>query len=134
MWETLLMLSPFVPHITEEIAQTMFKGLLEGKSIHLEKWPESEKALIDEKEEKLGNTLNSIVAAIRKLKSCKGMGLGSEIGSATIYVSGKEAAKDVLEIADEIKATMRIKKLEVKEGRLPEGAEKANESIAASIG
>ncbi|HIJ99640.1 TPA: valine--tRNA ligase [archaeon] len=72
------MMAPFMPHITEELYQIFFKkgG---SPSIHLESWPEFDKSLIDEKSEKTGDFLVSIVAAVRQYKQGKGLSLGTEI-------------------------------------------------------
>ena len=111
MWETNLMLAPFVPHITEEIAQTMFKELLKGKSIHLEKWPQANEKMIDEKAENIGEMIKQVVSEIRKQKSAAGKPLNTEVKKAVISIEEVSKLKGAEET---IKHTMRVKEVELK--------------------
>ena len=114
LWEVLLMLSPFVPHTTEEIAHEHFKERLSGKSIHLEKWPEVDEVIIDEKAEELGEMINSVIAEMRKKKSDARKPLNTEVKKAVVAIKG---SKKLAEGLDTIKRTMAVKELEVKEGK-----------------
>ena len=114
IWKTLLMLSPFIPHTTEEIAQEHFKKKLNGKSIHLEQWPKVEEKFIDEEAEKLGEMINVVIAEMRKQKSEARKPLNTEIKKAVVVIEGSEKLKEGL---DTIKRTMAVKDLEIKEGK-----------------
>ncbi|MAG21942.1 MAG: valine--tRNA ligase [Candidatus Diapherotrites archaeon] len=105
MQDTLLLLAPFVPHITEEIAQTMFKDVFKEKSVHLEKWPEGNKEKVDAKLEETALLAISIIAAIRKDKSGQGRPLNTPVKVATIKVVEPEKVE---EWAETIKQTMKI--------------------------
>jgi valyl-tRNA synthetase len=120
IWETLLLFSPFVPHITEEIAQSTFKNLLKEKSIHLEKWPEGDEKAIDAKVEEVGALVTKIISLIRKEKSTAGKPLNTPVKKATIKVDDPKKLTPWLET---IKQTMKIEKIETSKGELSAGIE-----------
>ncbi len=112
-WECLLLLAPFLPHITEEIAQTSFRKMPKQKSIHLEEWPQSEGSFVDHEMERMGALMNNVIAALRKAKTEKGLPLNSEIREIGIFCEDKEHFQ-LLEIAkEEIRQTMKIKEIAV---------------------
>jgi valyl-tRNA synthetase len=115
IWETLLMFSPFVPHVTEEIAQSTFKSLLKEKSIHLEKWPEGNKKAVDPEAEEVGAIVTKIISLIRKEKSVSGKPLNAPVKKATVKVGDPEKLTPWLET---IKHTMKIEKIETSKGEL----------------
>jgi len=114
IWKTLLMLSPFVPHLTEEIAQSMFKGMLKEKSIQLEKWPEVDKKMVDAKAEEAGAIALEAISAIRKAKSSAGKPLNAETESAVLELPEPEKLK---QWKKSIANTMKIGKIELKKGK-----------------
>ncbi len=64
---TLKMLHPFMPFITEELYQKMpFK---DAKSIMIASWPEADPALIDEKSEQAFETIKALIQRIRNIRS-----------------------------------------------------------------
>jgi valyl-tRNA synthetase len=114
MWETLLMLSPFVPHLTEEIAQTMFRGMLKAKSIHLEKWPLADEEAIDREAEESGKLANKVVSLLRTEKSVSGKPLNTPVKNAVIKTPEPKKLEPWLET---IKRTMRIEKIAIEKGK-----------------
>ncbi len=96
--------APFIPHITEEIYQTMFQKIEKDKSIHISQFPEPVK--IDTKALEIGKLAVKIISDIRKFKVDKNLSLGAELESYTL-----KKEKGIEEIEDEIKGTMRIKKI-----------------------
>lgn len=117
LYESLLgilkMWAPFIPHITEEIYQQMFKKWEKDKSIHISEFSKPEK--VDKKAIELGELAVEAVAAIRKWKTDQNMSLGAEVDKLTFYHPEYEKLEKV---ADVIKGTMRIKELEIKKGKL----------------
>jgi len=67
LYAILRLFSPFVPFITEEIYQTYFKEQFTDESIHISSWPEASEA--DAELLSIGNTITSILTAVRKKKS-----------------------------------------------------------------
>lgn len=112
MVKSLKMLAPFFPHFAEEAYQHV-EG---GGSIHLSSWPTVEKEYIDEKSERLGEMLNSIVSALRKFKSERGMALNHPIPKLQIYTSEPESIREVVE---DVKGTMQVGEVEILTGRPP---------------
>lgn len=114
------LLSPFIPHFTEEVYRSCFG---EEKSIHLQSWPEPEEKFIDEKAEKAGDTINSVIASLRKFKSERGIPLSKELSKAIICCSDGNLRGILLSGLEDIAGTIRIKDAEVVE-HLPELVEK----------
>ncbi len=113
LWETNLLLAPFLPHIAEEIAHGMFKNLLKEKSIHLEHWPKIEEEMINPKAEELGKAIAEIISAMRKQKSQAGRPLNTVVKKAVVTVPEPEKLKCAEET---IKQTMKVESLEFKKG------------------
>ena len=111
--KTVKMLAPFFPHFAEEVYQTLGE---EERSVHLSAWPGVKREFIDEKVEKAGEMLNSIVSALRKFKSDRGMPLNQPLPCVQIYCQNPE---EVGELAEDVKGTMRVEKLEILKGRPP---------------
>jgi len=100
---TLKMLAVFMPHITEEIYQRMYREKEGEKSIHISKWPEP--VLEDDEAEKGGEAVKEIIAAIRRWKASKGMALNANIGRITIVAP--EAEKAIIEAHEDILRTVK---------------------------
>mgnify|MGYP001585467389 CR=1 FL=1 len=65
----LKLFAPITPYITEEIYQECFKKYEKEKSIHLAKWPEADKKMIDKKALEIGDLFIEILAKVRQAKS-----------------------------------------------------------------
>ncbi len=115
IWDCLLLLAPFLPHTTEEIAQTMFKHKLKEESIHLLQWPSADEKMIDEKAEQTGELINEVIAAMRKEKSKAQKPMNAEVQKAIVSLAEPEKLKEGL---DTIKRTMNLKEIELKKGEL----------------
>lgn len=111
LFDILKLLSPFIPHTTEEISQTHFSKMLSTKSIHLENWPQERKSIIDELAKKNGEMLVSIVSALRKEKTAKQIAMNKEISRITIF--GPIELESVIQ---EVKQTMNAKEVILGEG------------------
>jgi len=130
--DCLKMLSPFLPHITEEIMQENFKSHLKSKSIHLEEWPKAEEKWINDEAETLGNNVNAIISAIRKFKTTKGIALNKEIAKVKVF-SSKGVLKQLNEAKIDIMKTMNVLELEFSEQKAGENAVIAGEEISIEI-
>ncbi len=73
LYQTLLtllkLLSPIMPHITEEIYQHYFIRFEKTKSIHLSSWPEEHKEWNDKKIEKSGDLAIQTISLVRQEKT-----------------------------------------------------------------
>jgi len=112
---SLKLLAPIIPYITEEIYQILFKNYENDISIHTSSWPKYEKSLINKEVEDVGEMIKSIISNLRQLKNSKGLPLSAEIKSLTIECENnvKNQLEDFL---DDIKGTMKIKEINFGKG------------------
>jgi len=122
---SLKLLSPFVPHFTEEINQYIDGG---GESIHLSSWPVASVDLIDLSAEGVGELGVDVIRDIRRFKSASGMPLNIQLKSTSIYTEDDETYHHLINLLDDIKGTMRIEDLKVLKGQ-PQIMEKVVEII-----
>jgi valyl-tRNA synthetase len=118
LFDTIKMLAPIIPHITEEIYQKIYREYEDEKSIHISDWPEP-RAFEFQKERREGENLIELISNLRKYKTENGMALNEEIERIEIY-SDKEIEKNPLKRAMNIQ---EVKKLDEK----PELSEKITE-------
>ncbi len=104
---TLKLLAPIAPHITEEIYQIYEPG----RSIHLSAWPIADDRFINEESEKKAKIMNDVITEIRQHKARNKLPLNSDL--ARVEVSSLD---DLSEVAEDLKATGRIKDLVLKKG------------------
>ena len=82
------MLAPFMPHVTEEVYQSLFRGSEGERSIHLTAWPEP--VLDDEGALAVGERLKDVVAGIRTWKSERKLPLNAPL--KLVELVGADAA------------------------------------------
>lgn len=111
LYNVMLLLAPFVPHITEELYQEMFKGHVGAKSVHLLEWPKYSGERIDEEAEKLGELAREIIGAMRRYKNSHGLSLNARLKHVAIYAIDSYNALKAIE--KDIAGTMNIEKLEI---------------------
>ncbi|HZX34774.1 MAG TPA: valine--tRNA ligase [archaeon] len=135
MTELLKIFAPFVPHTTEEIFTENFAKLAGKGSIHLEKWPESEKGLLNDEAEKSGDIAKNIVSALRKFKSEKNMAMNAELGEVKVAVADEKLLKAAEKILEDVRQTMNVKKISVVKGKSGKGGKwiEAGEGISLEI-
>ncbi len=114
------LISPYIPHITEEIYNEIFSG--EGIiSIHLTSYPDF--SFYDKDAFTKGELLKDITVAIRRYKSDLKMPLNAPLNAAILYTE-----KSVEGIMEDIGKSMNISKLEIKNGK-PDIDEKITEVV-----
>ncbi len=107
---SLKLMAPIMPHVTEELYQTVFRQFEGDASIHLAQWPEP--ILSDKEAERTGEVLKDVVAAIRAWKSDKKMPLNAQI--AFLELIGPESS--ILESArDDISETAKASEIKIAE-------------------
>ncbi|ASJ00910.1 valine--tRNA ligase [Thermococcus gorgonarius] len=114
LYNVMLLLAPFVPHITEELYQEMFKKYAGAKSVHLLEWPKYDEGKIDEKAEKLGELAREIVGAMRRYKNSHGLALNAKLKHVAIYATDSYELLKTIE--KDIAGTMNIERLEIIKG------------------
>ncbi len=105
--------APFIPYITEEIYQKLFKKTEKNLSIHLSSLPE--KIIEDEESLKIGELLKDVTSEVRKWKISNKLSLGKQITKIGITAKKEEIEKLKL-VLDDIKGTNRVKEVVFKEG------------------
>jgi valyl-tRNA synthetase len=75
----LKLLSPIMPHITEELYQAFFKTHEKHKSIHISSWPEYDKSLVHKELEKFGDEVVDIISKTRHFKTSQQKSLKEEV-------------------------------------------------------
>ncbi|AEA46764.1 valine--tRNA ligase [Archaeoglobus veneficus] len=116
------LLAPITPFIAEE-CWNIFKG---NGSVHLQSYPQADKAFIDSEAEKRGDLMRDIVAEVRRLKHDRGMALNAPLKFIKIYSPIEVDARDIggalnakVEILSEApEISVRIKALKPKYGIL----------------
>jgi len=82
--DTIKMLAPIMPHITEEIYQEIYRDFEDEKSIHISEWPHSRGEDFETARQE-GENLIELISALRKYKTENGMALNQEIEEIEIY-------------------------------------------------
>lgn len=77
--DTLKLIAPIMPHITEAVYQLYFAEAEGQKSIHISRWPKVDEHLFNEQAEVTGDLFIDIIAAVRKFKSEKQVSLKKPI-------------------------------------------------------
>ena len=114
LYNTMLLLAPFVPHITEELYQNLFRERIKAKSVHLLDWPKYDEAKIDEEAEKLGELAREIVGVMRRYKNGHGLALNAKLKHVAIYAT--DSYDKLKAIKRDIAGTMNIERLEIIKG------------------
>lgn len=102
------MFAPILPHITEEIYQTIFRRFENEKSVHLLSWPEP--IFKDRQAERVGEEVKNIVASIRRWKASKGLPLNSTIPKIVLI-----SQENIAEALDDIQNTVKAASIEIGE-------------------
>jgi len=112
--DLLVVLSPFIPFVTEKIWQDLRKkGIVREESVHLCKFPNHDKKKIDRKLEEKFDILFSIIEKGLAERDKVRIGLKWPLAKATV-VNDKRLDKDVLKLME---SQLNVKKIEFKQGK-----------------
>lgn len=75
----LKLFAPFLPHVTDEIYQLIYKDVEKCATIHVSKWPQEEPAFYELKYLGFGDTLVAIASAVRRFKSERAFSLSTAL-------------------------------------------------------
>jgi len=109
-YKLLRIIAVIMPYISEEIYSILYKGFINLKSIHLDKWPVRYEN-IPKKMAEDGKIAIDIIKNLRNMKSNLQMPLSQEIEEVLI-ITNKLQLKN---LAEDIKNTIRIKNLKIVE-------------------
>ena len=105
------MLAPFMPYITEEIYQNLYRN--NGDiSIHISRWPAFDKTLFDAKILEDGEKISKLIRYIRAWKHDNKMALNAELNS--LIIQGNIDDRYI----EDIKGIMKIKNIEKGNGEI----------------
>ena len=90
MLNTLKLMAPIMPHITEELYQLFFKQYENTKSIHITKWPEYDEGSVSEEMERLGELVELCVEKARRAKSDNGKSLKEPVAEILLKANISE--------------------------------------------
>ncbi|MBD3304570.1 valine--tRNA ligase [Candidatus Woesearchaeota archaeon] len=119
---TIKLLAPIMPFITEEIYQDFFKKTEKDKSIHISKWPEFDKKIVDDKIEEAGDAMIEIIGAVRREKTKNKKSLGAEMAKLVIECDNK-LQKSIEAALEDLKAVTKAQTIEFGKGDIETGTE-----------
>jgi len=102
-----------VPHVTEEVYQTMYTDDMAYRSIHVSHWPKPRKNLIEEEAEKYGDLVVAVIEEIRRDKAERRMSLNTPIKKLTIYAGTQKSAHVLNHAVQDIEGTCKTQKMTV---------------------
>jgi valyl-tRNA synthetase len=109
----LKLLAPIIPHVTEEIFQTMYADEKNPKSIHESPWPKTNEKLVDEEAEKQGDLIMAIITEVRREKAEKHLSLNTKIANLTIYAGEKAKAEMISPGKEDIAGTCKTQEIRI---------------------
>ena len=120
MLETLKILSPFVPFITESLYQDFFKKYEKDESIHFADWPEIEKKYMNKEMEEGMEAVKKIVEASNSIRHEKGIKLRYILESLTVDCD-KKSVKNLKSIIGNMANVERVDFAKLSRGKEVEG-------------
>lgn len=115
---TVKMLAPFLPYVSETIYLGLFEPLdavLQEPilSVHCSTWPAADPSLEDEQAEEVGEILLAIATAARRYKSERSLPLNTELSRLLICASQSEMAQSMEEATSDISSITRAREISV---------------------
>jgi valyl-tRNA synthetase len=133
LFDLIKLLAPFMPHITEEIYQKMFRNHLALPSIHLSLWPKANEKLISGHYEELGKHFNDVTSAIRQFKQKNKLPLNAELKEIILFVDNDELVGMFEEASEDLREANHVISMDVLIAEAPEKAIQVNQNIKAVI-
>jgi len=93
LYRVLQLLAPIVPHVTEEIYQSIYAADMGYKSLQITPWPIYNPSFIDEQAEKNGDMLIALISEVRREKAEKRLPLNTPIRTLTLYTDDEATAR-----------------------------------------
>jgi valyl-tRNA synthetase len=110
----LKLLAPYLPYITEEIYQGLFRQWDGAVSIHCSSWPTAHPTWIDAEAEEIGRTLLELLRQVRRFKTERNLSVGAELETLHLNVQpGQRAALEVALI--DLRSATRAKEIILEE-------------------
>jgi valyl-tRNA synthetase len=113
LYRVLQLLSPVVPHLTEEIYQSIYHEAKGYGSLHVSPWPKCDQTMVDEQAEKQGNIVLGLISEVRREKAEKRMPLNTPVKILTVYAGEESTAEAVKNGSIDICGACKVEKLNV---------------------
>jgi valyl-tRNA synthetase len=108
------MLAPFIPYVTEEVFQLLFKSDNRETSIHLAEWPKVNGDLLDDTAERVGEALVEIATAVRRHKSQAKVSMGTRLHRIRITLPSRELVAQLGACLPDVKSVTRAEIVELR--------------------
>ena len=108
---TIKLFAPFLPYVTECIYLEMYSKRENILSIHQSSYPCIRDEFLDEDAGKMGELLKSIASVIRRYKSEKNLGLGSELPRVKLGVKNFIQRKALEDSISDLISVTRAKEI-----------------------
>jgi valyl-tRNA synthetase len=109
----LQLMAPMIPHLAEEIFQTLYTDEKSYASIHLSPWPLPDEKRVDEEAEKSGDLIMAVITEVRREKAEKHLPLNTQIKTLTIYAGEKGKAEIMMKGQEDIAGTCKVTAINV---------------------
>jgi valyl-tRNA synthetase len=129
LYRILQLLSPFTPHLTEEIYQYMYSDGKGYRSIQISQWPKFNAASVDETVERDGDLVTALMSEVRRDKAEKKMPLNAPIKNLIIYAKDPATAVAIRQGCVDIAATLKIENIKVEAEVTAEGRQVAQTGV-----
>lgn len=104
------LLAPYLPYITEELYQGLFRRWEGAISVHAASWPEEQAQWRDAEAESFGEILLDLLRKVRRHKAERGLSVGAEL--ATLYISMPSMHRSAMEMAQiDLRSATRAKRI-----------------------
>jgi valyl-tRNA synthetase len=107
---SLKLLAPYIPHVTEEIYQCLFRDIDGSRSLHVSQWPVANAGWDDSEALKLGDMATVMISTLRQYKNSQNMAQNAPLKRITVFGNGLDA--DIKRIEAVLKDTMKIGEVE----------------------
>lgn len=107
----LKLFAPFLPYITEELYQIVFRPFGEVASLHISEWPVYDESLINAEAEEAGQLLVDVLTGVRRWKTEQQVHMNFPLSHMVITAAEKERSR-LESMVDDLRAATHAAKLE----------------------
>jgi valyl-tRNA synthetase len=113
LYRVLQLLAPIIPHLTEEIYQSMYAKNKGFESLQISPWPEYIPARMNGIVEKNGDLIMAIMSGVRQDKAEKKLPLNAPVKAIDIYSGSEETTNVINSAREDIAGTLKIANVRV---------------------
>ena len=113
LYNVLQLLFPIIPHLAEEIYQSLYFDNKGYRSLQLSSWPEQRQEFVDEQAEENGDLIITVIGDVRREKAEKQLPLNAPMKNLTIYAGNARKAQIINESRIDISGTCKVANLEI---------------------